>query len=229
MVGYTALTQLFDEELFGAEEKEEDKEKDFASLLARQFIGSTLSLGLRRQLGNIPAIPVNFMIEHGINEPFLGSIRNGEEYDPYKHSLIFNQLGKQDLQKDFGLNLDTLIRIFGGPYGPLAKSLLRTGRVGSRAVFNKTEAGREKNIDELTNRMTIEVLGNLGLLPFYKDIRRIILKQMYGKSSVPYKPIKQPDSEFLEDLDFDNEYDMDGIYDEDLDIEDMDFMDIDFD
>ena len=229
MVGYTALTQLFDEELFGAEEKEEDKEKDFASLLARQFIGSTLSLGLRRQLGNIPALPVNFMIEHGLNEPFLGSLRNDEEYDPYKHSLIFNQLGKMDLQKDFGLNLDTLIRIFGGPYGPLAKSILRTGRVGSRAVFNKTEKGRQKNIDELTNRMTVEVLGNLGLLPFYKDIRRIILKQMYGKSSVPYKPPKQPESEFLKDLDFDNEYDMDGIYDEDTEIEDMDFMDIEFD
>ena len=28
--------------------------------------------------------------------------------------------------------------------------------------------------------MVVEVMGNLGLLPFYKDWRRIILKQMFG-------------------------------------------------
>jgi len=217
MVGYTALTQLFDEELFGAEEKEKDKEKDFASLLARQMIGSIASLGIRRNLGNIPALPVNFMIEHGLNEPFLGDLRNGEEYNPYKHSLIFNQLGKQDLQKDFGLNLDTLIKIFGGPYGPLAKSLLRTGRVGSRAAFNKTEESRQKNMNELTTRMSIEVMGNLGLLPFYKDIRRIILKQMYGKGSEkPYIPSQDDSNKDLNLLRDELQTDaFDDLYDED--------------
>ena len=30
--------------------------------------------------------------------------------------------------------------------------------------------------------MTIEVLGNLGLLPFYKDIRRILLKKRFAKN-----------------------------------------------
>ena len=217
MVGYTALTQLFDEELFGAGEKEEDKEKDFASLLARQMIGSITSLGIRRNLGNIPALPVNFMIEHGLNEPFLGDLRNGEEYNPYKHSLIFNQLGKQDLQKDFGLNLDTLIKIFGGPYGPLAKSLLRTGRVGSRAAFNKTEESRQKNMNELTTRMSIEVMGNLGLLPFYKDIRRIILKQMYGKGSEkPYIPSQDDSNKDLNLLRDELQTDaFDDLYDED--------------
>ena len=30
--------------------------------------------------------------------------------------------------------------------------------------------------------MTIEVMGNLGLLPFYKDIRRIMLKDRFAKN-----------------------------------------------
>ena len=34
-------------------------------------------------------------------------------------------------------------------------------------------------MDELTGRMAIEAAGNLGLIPFYKDARRILLKDMF--------------------------------------------------
>ena len=85
------------------------------------MIGSMLSLGVRRNLGNIPALPVNFLLEHGLNEPYLGDLRNDEEYDPYKHALIFNQIGKADQKDSYGLNLKTLLRVFAGPYGPYLK------------------------------------------------------------------------------------------------------------
>lgn len=211
MVAYTALTQLLDEELFGIED--EDREEDFASLLARQMIGSMASLGLRRNLGNLPAIPINFMLEHGLNEPLLEGLRGGEEYNPYKHAMIFNQLGKQDLQKDFGMNLDTMIKLFAGPYGPLAKTMTRLGKVGSRAAFNKTKESRQKNIDELTDRMSIEVMGNLGLLPFYKDIRRMLMKEMYGKKD--YKPTERdPNPEWDKFKSDDPDFNNDGWYNE---------------
>ncbi len=228
MVGYTALTQLMDEELFGIED--DGSEEDFASLLARQMIGSMLSLGVRRNLGNIPALPVNFLLEHGLNEPYLGDLRNDEEYDPYKHALIFNQLGKADLKDSYGLNLKTLLRVFAGPYGPVSKTLLRTGELASRATFGKEES-KKRAEEELTNRMTIEVMGNLGLLPFYKDIRRIILKDMYGKKPPTKEEIKrrveqeQRSKEALKDLGIDLEIDD---LDLDMGLDDLD-LDLDFD
>jgi len=188
MVGYTAVTQLLDEELIGVED--EGSEDDFAQLLSRQMIGSLLSLGVRRNLGNIPALPVNFMLEHGLNEPFLGDLRDNEEYDPYKHAIVFNQLGKRDLEQAYGINLKTITRIFGGPYGPLAKSLIRIGELGAKYQFSAKEETKQAAIEELTNRMTVEVMGNLGLLPFYKDIRRIILKDMFGKKKYTQAEIK---------------------------------------
>ena len=182
MVMYTLLTQLMDEELFGVED--DDSEEDFEYLIARQLVGAGVSLVSRGQLGNIPLIPFNMLIEEG-NERFGEELRNGEEYNKYKHSLVFNQIGKQDLQeKDLANNL---INLAAGPFGPLWKTLSR-----SAALLQKTQTGgdvaRKKAMDELTNRMAVEVAGNLGLFPFYKDYRRIMLKNMYGTK--PFTPSK---------------------------------------
>ena len=174
MVVYTALTSELDDLLFDAED---DRDDDLEDLVARQTVGSVLSLLTRGTLGNIPVIPINYMLEQGINEPFLGDFRDNQEYDPYKHAIVFSQLSNQDLkEKDIG---ELMIKIFSGPYGPLIASIIRTGELGTRAVFNKTKESREKNIDELTNRMTVEALGNSGLVPFYKDVRRIMLKKRF--------------------------------------------------
>ena len=71
-------------------------------------------------------------------------------------------------------------------------SIIRTGELGTRAVFNKTKESREKNIDELTNRMTVEALGNSGLVPFYKDVRRILLKKrFFEKPKLTAKELKE--------------------------------------
>ena len=34
-------------------------------------------------------------------------------------------------------------------------------------------------MDEIENRLLVEVLGNVGLVPFYKDVRRVIIKDMF--------------------------------------------------
>jgi len=41
------------------------------------------------------------------------------------------------------------------------------------------EETKQKYMDELTLRMAVEAAGNLGLLPLYKDARRILLKDMF--------------------------------------------------
>ena len=68
-----------------------------------------------------------------------------------------------------------------GPLSPLAKTVSRTGKAGTRAITSKTPETRQKYKDELQNRLIIEGLGNLGYVPFYKDIRRMIVKDMFKK------------------------------------------------
>lgn len=195
---YSVLSSIMDEELFDAKD---DKEEDIEDILTRQTVGSVLTLLTRGNLGNIPSIPINFMLESMINEPYLGDLRNNEEYDPYKHSIVFSQLNKEDLQKK---NLAEIgMKIFAGPYGPMLATALRTGTLAVRSQFNLTPESRAKNLEELTNRMSFEALGNSGLIPFYKDIRRALVKKRFNKpkplTKTQLKELKKNYPEYFQD------------------------------
>ena len=56
---------------------------------------------------------------------------------------------------------------------------------------------RQRALDELTNRMSIEALGNFGLIPFYKDIRRMIIKERFGKRPPTAEQLKKWEEEYL--------------------------------
>ncbi len=195
---YSVLSSIMDEELFDAKD---DKEEDIEDILTRQTVGSVLTLLTRGNLGNIPSIPINFMLESMINEPYLGDLRNNEEYDPYKHSIVFSQLNKEDLQKKNLFEIGT--KIFAGPYGPILASTVRTAKLAIASQLNKTQESRDKNLEELTNRMSFEALGNSGLIPFYKDIRRALVKKRFNKpkplTKTQLKELKKNYPEYFED------------------------------
>jgi hypothetical protein len=109
----------------------------------------------------------------------LGDLRDDKEYDPYFHSIVFSLLNKEDLS---GPPEEAFMEVMSGPYGPLMRTLSRIITLSGRAVTSKKRETRKKAEDELLERMTIEVMGNLGLLPFYKDIRRIMLKDRFAKN-----------------------------------------------
>ena len=176
MVVYSTLTSLLDDELFDAEDYRDD---DVEDVMARQMIGSVLTLITRGSLGNLPNIPLSFALEYGINEPALGDLRDNKEYDPYFHSIVFSLINKEDLS---GPPEEVFMEIMAGPYGPLMRTLSRIVTLSSRAVTSKQMQTRKRAEEELTERMTIEIMGNLGLLPFYKDIRRIMLKDRFAKN-----------------------------------------------
>ena len=176
MVVYSTLTSLLDDELFDAEDYRDD---DLEDVMARQMIGSVLTLITRGSLGNLPNIPLSFALEYGINEPALGDLRDNKEYDPYFHSIVFSLINKEDLS---GPPEEVFMEIMAGPYGPLMRTLSRIVTLSSRAVTSKQMQTRKRAEEELTERMTIEIMGNLGLLPFYKDIRRIMLKDRFAKN-----------------------------------------------
>ncbi len=180
MVIYGALTGLLDDELFDAKD-ERKEEEDLEDTIVRQLVGSVTGLIAGGTLGNIAKIPVNFMLEYGINEPYLDDFRKGE-YDPFVHSMVFSQLSMEDLQK--GDLFEAFTKVGLGPFGPLVNTLRRAGIVTARSLNAKKPETRAKYKEELEERMVVEMLGNLGLLPFYKDIRRIILKDMFGKKTL---------------------------------------------
>ena len=184
MVMYGMLTSLMDDELFDVkDDKREDD--DLEDMMVRQLVGSSLGLMTGGTLGNFAKIPINLMLEYGINEPLMKDFRKGE-YDPFVHSMVFSQINQDDLAS--GDLLKTASKVLAGPYGPLLKTLIRTGTVASRLSSDtakpETIAKYEKELEE---RLAVEALGNLGLLPFYKDIRRIILKDMFGKRPLTKK------------------------------------------
>ena len=141
------------------------------------MIGALVSLISRQSLGNIPAIATNFMIEEGLNRPYGGDLRDYDEYDKYQHSLVFSLIGQEDLKNKplEELMVDTLA----GPYGPLINTLSRILKLTTTTQTAKKLETREGAEEELLERMTIEALGNLGLIPFYKDIRRVIVKKRF--------------------------------------------------
>jgi len=195
---YSVLSSIMDEELFDAKD---DKEEDIEDILTRQTVGSVLTLLTRGNLGNIPSIPINFMLESMINEPYLGDLRNNEEYDPYKHSIVFSQLNKEDLQKKNLFEIGA--KIVAGPYGPMLATAVRTGKLTIASQLNKTQESRDKNLEELTNRMSFEALGNSGLIPFYKDIRRALVKKRFNKpkplTKTQLKELKKNYPEYFQD------------------------------
>ena len=145
--------------------------------MARQIVGAMISLLARQSLGNVPMLPINFYLEESVNRNLLDDLRNGEEYDKYKHSIVFSQIGIEDSKKK---SLEEIfVDSFAGPYGPMINTLSRLLKVGVSSQTGKKPETRQKAMDEIENRLLIEVLGNLGLVPFYKDVRRVIVKDMF--------------------------------------------------
>jgi hypothetical protein len=170
---YSMLTSWSDDELFGAEADED--ESSIEDMIIRQTFGTMLTLLTRKSMGNIPNLAPSLLIEQ-FNEHMLEDFRTGD-YDPYKHSIVYSQLNPDELgEKGF---VNTAVKIMAGPFGPIIKTLERATVLTSRSINNKTEESRKKNLDELTNRMVLEGLGNAGLIPFYKDVRRIVIKQQF--------------------------------------------------
>lgn len=175
MASYMILTSYLKDlmlSLFGYEEEEKDLEEMFT----RQTIGSVASLALRKTVGNIPAIPINLAIEY-VNEEYLEGLRSGKKYDPYEHGLVFSQVKLEDLQRKSITDLG--VDVASGPYGPMVRSFDRFTKVATGISTSKRTSTKKRYQEELQDRMLIEALGHLNLLPFYKDFRTFALKRQF--------------------------------------------------
>jgi hypothetical protein len=182
LVAFGVLKHLFDTaiaNLFDLEEPEE--EDDLFEIAKRSIVGSGVNLLTRRTIGNIPFIPISFGIEY-LNEEYGEDygLRDGE-YDPYKNSLVFSKISSDDLYTKSPWEI--FGRALSGPFSPLFSSAFRAGTLVLRANKEGSKPETKKRaMDELEQRMTLEAAGNSGLIPFYKDIRRIMMNDFYQRN-----------------------------------------------
>lgn len=168
---YKVLSDNVDQAFREKDEDDIDETQEIVDETARSLTGSILTLLTRQTMGNVPFAAIAYGLER-FNENNLGILRSDEEYDAFKHSIVYSQLGKKDLESE---NLMTnLATLFAGPYGTILRRSERALELIQRTQTRKTESARQEAQDELNRNIILDISGNAGLLPFYKDVRRII-------------------------------------------------------
>lgn len=168
---YKVLSDNVDQAFREKDDDDIDEVQELVDETKRSLTGSILTLLTRQTMGNVPFAAIAYGLER-FNENNLGGLRSDEEYDSFKHSIVYSQLGKKDLESE---NLMTnLATLFAGPYGTILRRAERNFELAQRTQTRKTESAKQRAEDELTANMLLDISGNAGLLPFYKDVRRII-------------------------------------------------------
>lgn len=183
LVAYSLLSSLFDSMIaqgLDLEEEEEDDE-DLITKMKRSIVGTGVGVLSRRTLGNLGYIPIAFGVEQ-LNEE-LGEdfgLRD-DDYDPYKNSLVYSKISENDLLTKSPI--EVMVKAVAGPLSPALSSAARAVTLYGRATKegSKKET-KERALEELETRMVLEAAGNLGLIPFYKDARRILLNDFYARN-----------------------------------------------
>ena len=183
MVLYTLIGQMLAEAMTGMfdgddeEDKAEDSEpknKSFDKKLGQAFASSFTSLLFGRDFGNATKSIINLGVEE-FNKEQLDFLRNGD-YDPYKDAIQYTIAPTDKPGKQTGLG-DILMKL-GAAYGPA----LKTADLIVRKTLEpkrKEEDAIKRQEDERFVRIPLEILGNLGFIPMYKDIRKAVLTNMY--------------------------------------------------
>ena len=177
MVVYTLLTQILGTGLMGLVigDDEEEDEKSLMQKIGQAFASAFSSMILGRDFGNATKTMVNYGIER-VNENYLDFLRE-DDYDPYKDAIQYSivppeKKGEQRDLSDFLLNM-------GGSFGPALKTADFITRKALEPEKEDDEA-YDRQQQEITVRIPLEILGNMGLVPLYKDIRKSVLKDMYS-------------------------------------------------
>lgn len=158
---------------------EAEEEKDYKSMLKQSVLGSAVSLISRKTLGNVPMLLINWYIEN-LNKEYGSSLRGGKEYDAYRDSIVFSQIAQDRAVEDFWLNV---VKASAGPYVIYGKMVYDLAKLGANLtdIRDEEDYDKKQELKEKTDwlRNIIQVTGNFGILPFYKDIFSIYKTKKY--------------------------------------------------
>lgn len=176
MVVYGLVIQMLGNGLMGLifDDDEPETEKSFLQKLGQSFASAFSSLLIGRDFGNAVKTVLNYGVETA-NEKYLDFLREGD-YDPYKDGIA-NTLIPRDESK--ATDLGKLLMNAGGAYTPSLNTAAFIYKKATEKPKKKEDAiaRREK---EINVRIPLEILGNLGLVPLYKDVRKVVMKDIYG-------------------------------------------------
>ena len=188
-----------------------DKIKDFEKLLGQAFFSAFTSLTLGRDFGNATKAIVNYGVEE-FNESQLEFLRDGD-YNQFRDALQYNIIPRNKGAR--GTDAGDFLKRVLAAYGPLVGTtdlLIQTLTEEPK----KTLEARERQIAEQQIRLPLEIMGNLGLIPLYKDIRNMVLKSLYGDLTRAQRQLKNKKKQREEMLQgYESEADMKR-YDPDL-------------
>jgi hypothetical protein len=176
MTTYTLVTSILSAamvDMFTGGDDEED-EKSFLQKVGQSITSSVTSLLLGRDFGNATKSLVNYGIER-FNENYLDFLREGE-YDPYKDALQYSVIPPE--RKGKKTDAGDLILNMMGPFGPAAKTADLIVRKATEPD-KKQEEAIQRSESETNIRIPLEVLGNLGMIPLYKDVRKVVNAELY--------------------------------------------------
>jgi hypothetical protein len=176
----------------------EDEEPPLSETATNAILSTFLTLTVGRDFGTGVKNLTAFFIEKA-NKAYgedLG-LRKGE-YDPYKNSLQYNIAEPSMDWKSLSFLTDVAPNLLGA-YSPLIKTL----EFGTSTIYEelfmepkKTKEAKNRQYKELWRRLPLEIGGHLGFVPAYKDLRKLLLQNIYkdlkeDKSSKSYvKPKK---------------------------------------
>jgi hypothetical protein len=193
MTIYTVMSKMAAEFFYGLflDDEEEDDDKSFAQKLGQGLASTFTSLFLGRDFGNIARSMINYGVEK-VNEKYLDFLRDGD-YDPYEDAIQYSFIPPE--KKGKSLEAFDIIANMSGPYSPAVKSLdFVTKKLTEEP--KKEAAAIERQGQEKTVRVPLEILGNLGYVPFYKDIRAMVNKWIYSELDKELDKQGQKEEEF---------------------------------
>ena len=176
MTMYTLLSSTLAAALTGlfVDDEDEENEKSLLQKTGQAMASSATSLLLGRDFGNATKGLINYGVERA-NEKYLDFLREGE-YDPYKDALQYTIVppDKKGKKTDAG---DLLMNMM-GPFGPAAKTVDLAIRKATEDDKKEADA-IARSEKETAIRLPLEVLGNLGMIPLYKDVRKVVNAELY--------------------------------------------------
>jgi hypothetical protein len=165
-------------EAFGVES--EDEEKDFDQQVSQALATTFTSLIVGRNFGNAFKTIQNYNIEM-LNAEYGDALRDGE-YDQYRDAIQYNIIPLvrtgQDYKSGKGMDAGKIAPNFLGPYSPPVKSVAFALRKLTEPD-RKTSEARRRQIREREERIPVEFLGNTGFIPLYRDVRKVLLADIY--------------------------------------------------
>ena len=178
MTVYTVMGKMAAEFMYGLflDDEDEDDDKSFAQKLGQGLASTFTSLLFGRDYGNSIRSVVNYGVEK-VNEKYLDFLRDGE-YDPYEDAIQYTFIPPE--KKGKSLEAFDVISNIAGPYSPAVKSLNFVTKKLTEEP-KKEAAAIERQEKEKNIRVPLEILGNLGYVPMYKDIRAIVNKSIYSE------------------------------------------------